>query len=86
LTILLQQFCQEVVLWNTLSHPNVLKLHGVQGDMKIGEFITVSEWMKHGNVMDYIKLNHVNRLELVRYFTFLATSGDINSIIAARGG
>ena len=70
LTILLQQFCQEVVLWNTLSHPNVLKLAGVQGDMKIGQFITVSEWVKHGNIMEYIKHNHVNRLGLVRCFCF----------------
>lgn len=67
LTIIPQQFCGEVVLWNTLSHPNVLKFAGVQGDMRKGQFITVSEWMKHGNIVDYIKHNHVNRLELVRY-------------------
>ena len=60
-----QQFCKEVVLWDTLSHPNVMKLVGVQGDMNKGQFITVSEWMAHGNVMQYIKENHVNRLELV---------------------
>ena len=64
--ILLQQFCKEVVLWNTLSHPNVLKLVGVQGDMGKGQFTTVSEWMAHGNIMEYIKKNHANRLELVR--------------------
>ena len=62
-----QQFCKEVVLWNTLLHPNVLKLAGVQGDMEKGHFITISEWMKNGNIMEYIKNNHVNRLELVRY-------------------
>ena len=73
LTALLQQFCREVVLWNTLSHPNILKLVGVQGDMDKGQFITVSEWMTHGNVMEYIGKNHVNRLELVRAFTVLAT-------------
>ena len=65
LTAVRQQFCKEVVLWNTLSHPNVLKLVGVQGDMEKGQFITISEWMAHGNVMQYIKNNHVNRLELV---------------------
>ena len=73
-TILLQQFCKEVVLWNTLSHPNVLKLVGVQGDMEKGQFTTVSEWMAHGNIMEYIKNNHVNRLELVCGFTFPVTS------------
>jgi hypothetical protein len=69
LTVLFQRFCKEVVLWNTLSHPNVLKLFGVHGDMGKGEFITVSEWMVHGNIMQYIGNNHVNRLELVRGFT-----------------
>ena len=54
------------MLWNTLSHPNVLKLIGVYGEMDRGEFITVSEWMVHGNIMDYIKKSYVNRLQLVR--------------------
>jgi serine/threonine protein kinase len=73
-TILFQRFCKEVVLWSTLSHPNVLKLAGVQGDMEKGQFATVSEWMAHGNIMEYIRNNRVNRLELVRDFTFPATS------------
>ena len=33
--------------------------------MAKGQFITVSEWMTHGNVMEYIKNNYVNRLQLV---------------------
>jgi serine/threonine protein kinase len=69
-----QRFCKEVVLWSTLSHPNVLKLVGVQGDMGTGQFVTVSEWMAHGNIMGYIKKNRTNRLELVRNFTSPATS------------
>jgi len=69
-----QQFCKEVILWNTLSHPNILKLIGVRGDMDKGEFITVSEWMAHGNIMEYIRNNHANRLELVRGFAAPATS------------
>jgi hypothetical protein len=52
-----------------LSHPNVLKLVGVHGDMDKGHFITVSEWMAHGNIMQFIGKNPVNRLELVRGFT-----------------
>ena len=64
-SILPQQFCKEVVLWSTLTHPNVMKLTGVYGDMGKGEFITVSEWMTHGNIMEYIGQNHANRLELV---------------------
>ena len=74
LTVILQQFCKEVVLWNTLSHPNVLKLAGIQGDMEKGQFITVSEWMAHGNIMEFIGENHVNRLELVRGLAFPAVS------------
>ena len=73
-TFLLQQFCKEAILWNALSHPNVLKLIGVHGDMEKGQFTTVSEWMAHGNIMEYIKNNHTNRLELVRAFTFPTTS------------
>ena len=42
--------------------------------MEKGQFVTVSEWMAHGNVMQYIKNNSVNRLELVRSFTFPAAS------------
>ena len=74
LTTLLQQFCKEVLLWNMFSHPNVLKLIGILGDMGKGEFITVSEWMAHGNIMEFIKKNHVNRLELARGFMFPVTS------------
>jgi serine/threonine protein kinase len=65
----LQQFCKEAILWKTVSHPNILNFAGVQGDMEKGQFVTVSEWMEHGNIMEYIKKNHVNRLELVRDFT-----------------
>ena len=72
--ILLQQFCKEVILWNTLSHPNVLKLVGVQWDMERGQFVTVSEWMAHGNIMEYIQKNHTNRLDLARAFAFPTTS------------
>jgi len=65
LTIPLQRFYEEVILWAMLSHPNILKLIGVQVDVGKQQFSTVSEWMKHGNIMDYIKNNHTNRLVLV---------------------
>jgi hypothetical protein len=68
-TFILQQFCKEAILWKTVSHPNILNFAGVQGDMENGQFVTVSEWMEHGNIMEYIKNNHVNRLELVHDFT-----------------
>ena len=66
----LQRFCKEVVLWSTLSHPNILKLVGVQEDMKRRQFGIVSEWMLNGNILEFVENNHTNRLELVRGVTF----------------
>ena len=66
----LQRFCKEVVLWSTLSHPNILKLVGVQEDMKRRQFAIVSEWMTRGNIMEFIENNQANRLDLVRGITF----------------
>ncbi|KAF9783534.1 hypothetical protein BJ322DRAFT_1022173 [Thelephora terrestris] len=53
-----KHFCREAILRNSLSHPHVLKLMGVYGDMERGQFITVTEWMVHGNVMDFIAKNY----------------------------
>jgi len=39
-----------------------------------GQFVTVSEWMSHGNLIEYIKNNHVNKVDLVRGFATPATS------------
>jgi len=67
-TILPQKFHREVVLWSTLSHPNVLGLVGVQEDIGKRQLIAVSELMVHGEIMKYISENRANRLELVRDF------------------
>ena len=50
-----------------------MKLVGVLGNMEKGQFATVSEWMTHGNIMDYIKENHAKRLDLVCVLTFPTT-------------
>ena len=68
--IVSQQFCKEVILWNSLSHPNVLKLVGVLGGIDQRQFATVSEWMAHGNIMEYIRKKATNRLELVSTSNF----------------
>ena len=68
--IISQQFSKEVILWNSLSHPNVLKLLGVLGGIEQYQFATVSEWMVHGNIMQYIKDTATNRLALVRISVF----------------
>ena len=65
--ILPQHYYKEVVLWSTLSHPNVLRLVGVQKCTKKQQLIIVSEFMVGGNIMEYISKNHTNRLELVRH-------------------
>jgi len=82
--MLFQRFCKEVVLWSSLSHPNVMKISGIQGDMGKGQFVIVSEWMAQGSIMEYIKKNHVNRLELVCSATFPPLPS-FNSTVVARG-
>ena len=51
-----------------------MKLVGIYGDMSKGKFVTVSEWMSHGNIMEYTKSDHVNKLDLVRGVPFPITS------------
>ncbi|KAF9789239.1 kinase-like domain-containing protein [Thelephora terrestris] len=61
-----KRFCKEVVLWNFMSHPNVSKLVGVLEGVAEGRFVTVSEWMPRGNIIEYTRRNATNRLELLR--------------------
>ena len=68
LTYPAQQFYKGVVLWSTLSHPNILTLVGVQEHSNKQQLIIVSEFMVGGNIMEYISENHTNRLEPVRDF------------------
>jgi len=70
LRIISQQFSKEVILWNSLSHPNVLKLLGVLGGIEQYQFATISEWMEHGNIMQYIRDNATDRLAMVRISPF----------------
>ena len=77
-----QRFYREVVLWGTLFHPNILKLVGVQEDTKKRQLVTVSEWMMHGTIMEYVEKHHTNRLELVRGFTLRVTSFTQAPIVA----
>jgi len=54
--------------WKTLRHQNVLPLLGVTMDTY--HFAMVSEWMKDGNINEFIKVNRdVNRFELVWFYT-----------------
>ncbi|KAF9785442.1 kinase-like domain-containing protein [Thelephora terrestris] len=60
-----ERFCREVILWNTLSHPNILKLKGVLGSINTSNFSTVTDWMPRETLKQYIEENDVNRLELL---------------------
>jgi hypothetical protein len=52
------------VIWNTLSHLNVLPLLGVTMDGD--RFVMVSEWMEHGSITEFVKADVTsNRLKLV---------------------
>jgi serine/threonine protein kinase len=52
-------------MWKNLSHPNVLNLIGVLDTLEDGMFSTISEWMAHGNVMEYVTSHAGNHLKLV---------------------
>ena len=51
-------------MWKRLSSPNTLPLIGAY--MRGSELVMVSEWMKNGNVKQYLRQNpRVNKLSLV---------------------
>ena len=67
----LQNFCRDVVTWKSLHHPHVLQLIGVT--MTGGKFVMVSEWMKNGNILEFVARHpDVNRLNLVRFRSFIS--------------
>ena len=64
LTVPIQRFCEEVVAWKALRHPNVLPLLGAT--MTEGRFVMVSEWMVKGDIKEFVKANaNADPLELV---------------------
>ena len=76
-------------MWKRLSSPNILPLIGAHiGD----QLVVVSEWMKNGNIKEYIQQNpHVNKLLLVNFtgsliylFTYSLTSLAVGGCCARR--
>ena len=59
----MQRFCKEVMTWKTFRHPNILPLMGVTMNDK--QYVTVTEWMSNGNIVQYLKRNNADRLQLV---------------------
>lgn len=69
LLITVKQFAREVLVWRSLSHPNVLSFLGVP---TIPRFLLcmVSPWMPHGDVVKYVKSHpEANRIVLVGALT-----------------
>ncbi len=62
----LQNLGREVRLWSKLNHPNVLPLLGyfLEGPMAIPNF--VSQWMKNGTLVDYMKHRPLDAHEMCR--------------------
>ena len=59
-----QVFCEEVVVWKRISHPNIVPFLGISGAHT--PLSMVSEWMPNGNVRDYVGENpETSRLHLV---------------------
>ena len=85
ISMVLQRYYREVVLWSTLSHPNLSKLLAVEEDVTKSQFTTVSELMG-GTIMDYIEGHRANRLELVRDLAFPPAPSTNDSMTVARGG
>ena len=62
----IQRFCEEVVAWGALRHPNVLPLLGVT--MSENRFVIVSEWMVGGDINEFVKAHpDADRFKLVRF-------------------
>ena len=47
-----QTFCEEVVVWGRISHPNIVPFLGVS--KAYASLSMVSEWMPNRNVRDYV--------------------------------
>ena len=85
LIVSVQRFCKEVIAWRALRHPNVLPLLGMT--MEDRRFVMVSEWMKNGNIIDFLKNKGADRLELVRpVLPFFSPMTNDSVIVAGRGG
>lgn len=61
-----QAFCKESALWMNMSHPNILKLIAVDINPHTMRLSMISEMMANGHIMNYIKKNRANRLNLLK--------------------
>ncbi len=52
---LLQEFCQEALVWRQLRHPNVLPFLGISKELFTPRYCLISPWMVNGDVMSYLE-------------------------------
>ncbi|PBK90000.1 kinase-like protein [Armillaria gallica] len=55
--LLFKAYLKEVIVWRQLRHPRILPLLGVNEDIFSPCPCLISPWMRHGNIIDYIKEN-----------------------------
>ncbi|KAJ7233323.1 kinase-like domain-containing protein [Mycena rebaudengoi] len=49
------QFCREALVWQSLRHPHILPLTGIDRESFPMSFCMVSPWMEHGTVLKYLE-------------------------------
>ncbi|KAF9262815.1 hypothetical protein L218DRAFT_959960 [Marasmius fiardii PR-910] len=52
---MVENFCQEALIWTQLSHPNVLQLLGVNTTLFKTDFCLVSPWMTNGDIITFLE-------------------------------
>ncbi len=52
---LLQELCQEALIWRQLRHPNVIRFLGVSKELFAPRYCLISPWMVNGNIMSYLE-------------------------------
>ncbi len=52
---LLQDFCQEALVWRQLCHSNILPLLGVSKELFAPRYCLISPWIVNGNIMSYLE-------------------------------
>ena len=52
---LIQELSNEVLIWRQLSHPNILKFHGINLELFQPSYCIVSPWMPKGNVSKFLQ-------------------------------
>ncbi|KAJ7279149.1 hypothetical protein C8J57DRAFT_1305684 [Mycena rebaudengoi] len=50
-----QQFCREALVWQSLRHPHILPLIGIDRESFPMSLCMVSPWMEHGTVLKYLE-------------------------------